>query len=239
MSWENGRVQKYNNITWVHDNAMVNRVLQHCSWKGKKVLDVGAGTGALSVPAARLGADIVAIDINKKMLSSMPEQPNIHTFVVDAESDGYRNFGKFDIVLARMVVHHLNDVNKWLANTVSNMVVGGEILIVEGIPPQGCYDWFCNMFREKEQRTTYTADSIVRILEGEGYSVLAVDVFSSYENSLNNWLENDAELSEEARSKIYEIHHNAPEYVKQAYEMTEKNNDIYMTWKHVIVKGVL
>ena len=37
-------------------------------FKNKKVLDVGAGTGRLSLPLANRGASVTALDVSPKML---------------------------------------------------------------------------------------------------------------------------------------------------------------------------
>ena len=42
--------------------------------KGKKVLDVGAGTGRLTLRLAKLGADVMALDISVVMLEEIKKK---------------------------------------------------------------------------------------------------------------------------------------------------------------------
>src|SRR6188474_2398114 len=58
---------------------------------GMQFLDVASGSGALSIPAARIGAQVVAVDQSPIMLELLSirartEQLDIHTLVMDGHA---------------------------------------------------------------------------------------------------------------------------------------------------------
>jgi len=56
-------------------DSIYDRLTAHIH-QGQQVLDIGCGTGALSLRAARKGANIKAIDINPQMLEIARQQPD-------------------------------------------------------------------------------------------------------------------------------------------------------------------
>ena len=56
-----------------YDDEMINRLLRfkaiQCHLSGvRKILDVGAATGAFSIPLARMGFDVVHLDLSDEMI---------------------------------------------------------------------------------------------------------------------------------------------------------------------------
>jgi magnesium-protoporphyrin O-methyltransferase len=82
-------------------NVLLSRLPQDLS--GKRLLDAGCGTGALSVEAARRGADVVAIDLSRTLVdlarerSENPGPGRIEFRVGDLLDPG---LGRFDHVVA-------------------------------------------------------------------------------------------------------------------------------------------
>src|SRR3989344_2196097 len=75
----------------------------------KKVLDVGADTGRLSLPLANRGAHVTALDVSPKMLGLVKKKNSkIITVVGDAESLPFEK-ETFDIVTAAFLIVHLKD----------------------------------------------------------------------------------------------------------------------------------
>ena len=78
--------------------------------KGAKVLDIGCGPGTLSIPLARLGADVTSLDIAPGMLDQLREYAKDEGLAVnplecswwtaDIDQLGFRK--KYDLVLASM-----------------------------------------------------------------------------------------------------------------------------------------
>ncbi len=105
----------------------------------KKVLDVGAGTGRLSLPLANRGASVTALDVSRKMLELLKKKNSkIITVVGDAESLPFKN-ETFDIVAAAFLIVHLKDPKRFFDEAYRVLKDGG-ILAVTNInqkdPPQ-------------------------------------------------------------------------------------------------------
>ncbi|MEY4218256.1 MAG: hypothetical protein RL686_763 [Pseudomonadota bacterium] len=71
--------------------------------KGKRILDAGCGTGALAVEAARLGAQVVAIDLSPTLVDLARERiPADVAHLVEFHSGDMldKRLGHFDHVVA-------------------------------------------------------------------------------------------------------------------------------------------
>ncbi len=77
---------------------------------GSQVLDIGAGTGFLSIPLAKMGAHVTAVDFSEEMLKKLQaraqeEQVTIRTLLkswdtINLDEEGFLK--KFDLVIASM-----------------------------------------------------------------------------------------------------------------------------------------
>ncbi len=106
---------------------------------GKKVLDVGAGTGRLSLPMANRDAHVTALDVSPKMLELVKRKNSkIQIIVGDAESLPFED-NSFDIVTAAFLIVHLKDPTRFFDEAYRVLKDGG-ILAVTNInqkdPPQ-------------------------------------------------------------------------------------------------------
>ena len=98
----------------------------------KKVLDVGAGTGRLSVALASRGAKVTALDLSPKMLEKIKRKnPKIHTIIGDVESLPFEN-DAFDIVTAAFLVVHLKDPTRFF-DEVYRVLKDGGVFVVTNI----------------------------------------------------------------------------------------------------------
>jgi ubiquinone/menaquinone biosynthesis C-methylase UbiE len=105
----------------------------------KKVLDVGAGTGRLSLPMANRGASVTALDVSPKMLEIIKRKNSkIQTVVGGAESLPFEN-NSFDVVTAVFLIVHLKDPTRFFDEAYRVLKDRG-ILVVTNInqknPPQ-------------------------------------------------------------------------------------------------------
>ena len=103
-------------------------------FKGKKVLDLGCGSGVLSVILAKNGADVTAADLTEnatKMTqhNGVLQQLNIKVIRTDAENLAFAN-KSFDYVLSWGVLHHtenteraFNEVSRTLKDNGTGLVM--------------------------------------------------------------------------------------------------------------------
>ncbi len=79
-------------------------LLQHIAPHGK-ILDVGTGTGRISVPLLRLGANVIGIDLSVNMMGKLREKyPAAHLAQADASRLPFAAH-QFDAVLTTHVMH--------------------------------------------------------------------------------------------------------------------------------------
>ena len=109
------------------------KMLELIDVRDKNILDVGCGTGVLSVGASVLGAkSVVSFDISFEACMTTKENFNFNNvsngFVVCCYSDAIA--GKFDVIFANIYV----DVILHLVDFMQNSIVKEGFLILSGIP---------------------------------------------------------------------------------------------------------
>lgn len=102
---------------------------------GTRFLDVAAGSGALSIPAARLGSQVVATDIAPTMIERLRARARAEGLdTVDARvMDGQAldlNDNTFDVSGSQHGVSLFPDLSRGLAEMVRVTKPGGRVLIV-------------------------------------------------------------------------------------------------------------
>jgi ubiquinone/menaquinone biosynthesis C-methylase UbiE len=100
---------------------------------GMRFLDVAAGSGALSIPAARAGADVLAIDQSPIMLELLTaraqrEGLTIETRVMDGHALDLPN-DRFDVVGSQFGVMLLPDMPKGIREMARVTRPGGAVLL--------------------------------------------------------------------------------------------------------------
>lgn len=96
---------------------------------GKKILDVGAGTGRLSVPLAKQGALVTALDISEEMLKILQRKnSSIVAVVSDAEDLPFDN-NYFDYVIAAFFIVHLKDPSRFFDDVYRVLKDGGKFIV--------------------------------------------------------------------------------------------------------------
>lgn len=104
---------------------------------GTRFLDVAAGSGGLSIPAARAGADVLATDISPVMLERLAirarseELSHVETRVMAAAALDLPDSG-FDVTASQFGVSILPDAPEALAEMVRVTKPGGTVILVAG-----------------------------------------------------------------------------------------------------------
>ena len=150
------------------------------SLEGLKIVDVGCGGGLLSIPLARLGAQVDGIDLShqalrvaeyscQKTLKDIGKNLKFHNSTV--EDFSLTNQGKYDAVVASEIIEHVSDLSTFLDGcvrlckrgaplffTTINKTITSRIFAiwlaenVLGIVPPGVHDWEKLVEPEKLQR---------------------------------------------------------------------------------------
>ncbi len=96
--------------------------------KNIRILDIGCGGGILTEPLARMGADVVGIDSNKKAIETAKNHSKKNNLKIKYYKTNIINFKqkeKFDLITCMEVIEHLSDVESFLEKLKSHLVDGG------------------------------------------------------------------------------------------------------------------
>lgn len=75
---------------------------------GKKVLEIGCGTGEFTKRIAQTGADITAVDISPDLLEvARSSITNVRFHIQNVKKFDFED-GSFDVVIGSSILHHLN-----------------------------------------------------------------------------------------------------------------------------------
>jgi 2-polyprenyl-6-hydroxyphenyl methylase/3-demethylubiquinone-9 3-methyltransferase len=131
---------------------------------GLRVLDIGCGGGLLSVPMARLGADVVGVDASERNIEVAKIAAQKQNVTVDFRTGTAEDLAaegeKFDVILNMEVVEHVADVDAFLSACATMLkpkslmflatinrtakaylfaILGAEYVL--RILPKGTHDW--------------------------------------------------------------------------------------------------
>jgi ubiquinone/menaquinone biosynthesis C-methylase UbiE len=107
---------------------------------GDCVLDIGAGTGALSLQAAALGARVTAIDLSTAMVARLTQRlapyPECKALVMDGQALTFGD-GTFDAAFSVLAVTHFPNWSAGLDEAVRVVRPDGLLAIVHWASPHG------------------------------------------------------------------------------------------------------
>lgn len=108
--------------------------------KGMRVLDVASGSGAVSIPAARLGAEVTAVDLSSAMVEHLKARAstegltNLEAHVMDGHRLQFED-GTFDIAASQFGVMLFPDLPRALSEMTRVVRPGGKVVMIAYAAP--------------------------------------------------------------------------------------------------------
>ena len=97
--------------------------------KGRKIVDVGAGTGRFSIPLQKAGGVVTACDVSPEILKVLARKNrHIEIVVGEAESLPFPD-NSFDIVTAAFLIVHLKNPTRFFDEVYRVLKDGGLFLV--------------------------------------------------------------------------------------------------------------
>ncbi|HLJ07663.1 MAG TPA: methyltransferase domain-containing protein [Acidimicrobiia bacterium] len=115
--WD-GRADSWDEVAESSLTAVVEAVLRAAHPRpGTTAVDLGSGSGQLSLPLARAGLEVTAVDVSPKMIDHLQERARRERIegvtTVVAAVEGFRlPEGSVDLVVSNYALHHLRDRDK-------------------------------------------------------------------------------------------------------------------------------
>jgi demethylmenaquinone methyltransferase/2-methoxy-6-polyprenyl-1,4-benzoquinol methylase len=160
--------------------------------EGERVLDIGCGTGALSLRAAERGGRVVGIDINSEMLAmarkrirdaGLTERVDVREMGV-AEIDTMES-GSFDVVMSGLCFSELGEDEITFALREIRRILspGGLLVIGDEVRPSNVLTRIVHRLLRAPLvaltylltgQTTHALDSFLERVKGAGFSIESV-----------------------------------------------------------------
>jgi ubiquinone/menaquinone biosynthesis C-methylase UbiE len=101
------------------------------------VLDIGCGTGSLSVVIAGLGHDVIGVDFSPEMIAratakAITASKQIEFHVMDAAHPTFST-RKFDVILCKNLFWALPEPNRVLERWTNLLTPNGRLVMIEGV----------------------------------------------------------------------------------------------------------
>lgn len=234
------RAKRYDKLDWVNRDVLLNGMMDVIhSLNVRTALDVGTGTGKImrTIKAMDGTIDCWGVDYSEAMLEKIEDRERFTLKVANAEDLRDIPSDYFDVVTARMVFHHINDLSKAALEIRRVLKKGGCFILCEGNPPSlRTVKWYTEMFRYKEDRNTLTEVDLINILVNARFEHITTKTILMSNCSLNNWLDNSG-IPQENIDIIKKMHYEANPDVVEDYKMEFREGDCFMEWKFSVTFG--
>jgi len=151
---------------------------------GKKVLEVGCGTGLFTELMSSSGANIVAVDISPELLALAEKRglPADRVKFVAARFEDCELHGPFDAIVGSSVLHHL-EYRPAFARILQMLKPGGLLSFAEPnmlnpqIAIQKNIPWLKKMLGDSPDETAFVRWRLRRLLEETGFVDVTIRPF--------------------------------------------------------------
>jgi ubiquinone/menaquinone biosynthesis C-methylase UbiE len=128
--------QQYNSINFIPETAKkeIGHSILNLVGKGKKIIDVGAGAGRITIPIAETGLDTTAFDVEEEMLAELTRLSAERGLVIDSLKGDIARMPfddeTFDAVFTSNVLHLVDEWKLALADIKRILKPNG--LLIQG-----------------------------------------------------------------------------------------------------------
>ncbi|MEC0125566.1 class I SAM-dependent methyltransferase [Paenibacillus pabuli] len=166
------------------NESWISMIQENVDVSGKYVADIGCGGGIYTQALAHMGAvQVTGVDFSQEMLKGATTNcKSIQhiTFSLGNAYDTHLPDHKFDLVLERALIHHLNDLDACFREAHRILKPGGT-LIIQDRTPQDCIHpgnehhlrgFFFEKFPqliELEVNRRYDANQVQQAMEANGF----------------------------------------------------------------------
>jgi ubiquinone/menaquinone biosynthesis C-methylase UbiE len=169
--------EDYDRLRPADDNwwELVDVLITEGDLRGRRVLDVGCGTGRLAVALAERGAKVWGVDPSDEMLARARETagPQVGFKLGRAESLPFKD-GWFERVVLRLVIH-LVDRGRAFPELARVLGPGGRAVVATFAPAHFEWYWLVGVFPaigEIDRERFPTPGRVVRELEEAGFAAI-------------------------------------------------------------------
>ena len=153
----------------------------------KKVLEVGCGTGIVTLAMADTAQTVVATDYSEKMLDELRkklDKTDLTNVKLSKEDifDINQPLNAFDVIVAANVLHLVPDVERALKSMEKHLKNDGVLIV-----PTFCHaenpiakfvSWVLRRASNFPLQTAFSSDSLRQTLENNGWKVIQTQVFA-------------------------------------------------------------
>jgi len=149
---------------------------------GQRVLDLGAGTGTLTIMVKQAcpGADVVGLDGDPRVLATARDKAAAAGVAISFDR-GLATVlpydeARFDRVLSSLMLHHLTTADKVLALRETWRVLrpGGELHVLDFGPPHNALAWLLSLvFRRLERTADVIGGRLPALFKQAGFTAVA------------------------------------------------------------------
>ncbi len=121
----------YTNSTVAIDDMTFPAIYGHV--KGKRVLEIGCGTGRHTLRLAQAGNDVTGIDLSPGMLDIARQKlSGVPVRLIEADiMAAPLDLGLFDVAVMALVLEHIADLQLFFRRAADALADGGELLLSE------------------------------------------------------------------------------------------------------------
>lgn len=214
------RAASYDQAEWVHDPAIMGVILDFLGpARGQRIVDVGAGTGAVLAGALAACPSLgrcVAVDLSYQMLAQS-RHPRTLSCCGDAASMPFPD-GSFDAAVCRQSLHYVEDLDQCLRE-IHRVLVPAGVLVVGQMTPFGETDeeWWKMIVKTRQplRRRCLTLHDLLAALMRAAFNVVRTVQVRATE-SLNAWLERYQRSAAQV-AEVRRLHLEAPSQYKELH----------------------